>query len=261
MTTASREKKKAQERELLERARLVYQGFPGGELIAGEGADGKGPDFVFPTERLGVEVTQLFREPTGRTVAPRERESFQEDVVRRAQQVHAQRGEPAVHVTVYFSDETINGLNSVAWSLADYVRTHAPHPLGADLPPGFQSVDVYPARGGEAGRWLGLGSSDAVLLTRDLVAARVVEKNGRLPMYRAKADTVWLLVAATLMPLSSSFIVPDDVESWRFEAGFDKILLFSGDAGKGVRSQDRIEEIIVAERPLTHRCRIWVSRD
>ena len=53
-------------------------------------------------------------------------------------------------------------------------------------------------------------------------------------MYRATegVDAVWLLIGATLMPLSSSFNVPVDVVNWSFDTTFDKVLLFSGDAGK-----------------------------
>ena len=234
-------KRKMIERAYLELARTCYADFPSGTLIEGEA-----PDFVLPTpgRTFGFEVTQLFQPPSTSRFPPREIEAFREEVVRRAEDIYAASGGLPVDVNAYFSirPATRQDKEALAQSLSDFVRGHypaerqvllfrenEPQPV---LPRGFGSISIARPLGDQSRVWFTGGVGETILLTRELLATTISEKNSLVAHYLSHVDEVWLLIVTDLFPSSSSFSVPREVQGWSFSHKFDRLLLLSREDSK-----------------------------
>jgi hypothetical protein len=65
-----------------------------------------------------------------------------------------------------------------------------------------------------------------------MIAARIAEKNARVPVYRQAAPQSWLLIVNDLFLGPGEVCVrEDDLARWRFD--FDRVLLFARQPGGG----------------------------
>jgi hypothetical protein len=224
------------ERAYLDIARTLYPDFPPGIPI-----DCETPDFVWPGRILGVEVKRLFQPPTNTcsNFPPSQIEGFRKKVINAAERLYFQAGGPPVDVTVYFSDQSAVGQNAdeVARTVSNFVRANLPPSnrvayfqigrRGALLPPGIFSITIAPPLPGPRRNWSGGGVGQTILLTRDLLAKAILEKNENVRAYRSQAVNVWLLIVSDLFPSSMSFGISDEIVKWEFDFSFDKVLLLS----------------------------------
>ncbi len=67
------------------------------------------------------------------------------------------------------------------------------------LPKGYSDIAVFPPRASEVdGKWFYSRVSETQLAKRELIEARIAEKNVRLSDYRKAASEVWLLIVNDL---------------------------------------------------------------
>jgi len=232
---------KRTEKAYLELARTLYPAFPSGTFLESEA-----PDFVVasPSGPLGFEVTQLFQPPSATEFNPKQVESFRESVIRRAREIYAASGNPAVEVVAYFSDRPMarRRTEQLAQSFAEFVCANRPKDgrvlafresdRMSTLPAGFGSVSIAPSLSEHCRPWFAGGVGQTMPLTYDLLAQAISAKNSKFANYRSRASEVWLLVVADLFPSSTSFSVPADIETWHFDHEFDQVLLLSREESK-----------------------------
>jgi hypothetical protein len=224
MTDAESDKKRI-ERLYLEAARATCSIFPKGRIICHEK-----PDFLLRTEdgELGIEVTELCSEEE------RARGSKLSKVPGKAQSLYYEmRDADAVHVSAAFSVRA-NGMNlpDLATSLADFVyrnRYNMGSSFEGKLPDGYCHIGILkplkgmpPTRPWHVAAGYGFSAAD-----KELLGHRIEEKNRRLPVYRDAARRVWLLVVSDEF-LGRGYVpvLADNLASWRFPFGFEKVLLF-----------------------------------
>jgi hypothetical protein len=80
-----------------------------------------------------------------------------------------------------------------------------------------------------------------LLITPEVLRATIARKNSLVSDYRGSVDRVWLLIAATFFPLASTYAVPSEIQGWRFEFDFDKVLMMSDESG--VFDLQRLEQV------------------
>ncbi|MFM9883580.1 MAG: hypothetical protein ACKVQT_11180 [Burkholderiales bacterium] len=203
--------------------------------------DSEAPDFLVsaPEGQLGFEVTQLFQRPSNSAFAPKQIESFREWVIRRAEEIYSLSGNPPVDVNAYFSVRPAEKQRKeqLAQEFSEFVCAHYPEDgkvlnfregkLTSALPFGFGAVSIARPLLSGSRRWFAGGVGETKLLTYDLLAEAISSKNSLVAEYRARVRKVWLLIAVDIFPLSASFSVPAEVDTWSFDYDFDQVLLLS----------------------------------
>jgi hypothetical protein len=221
---------KLRERAFVEMTRKQYPWFPLGELV-----DHEKPDFLLVdgADRLGIEVTQLFQSPKhGSKFGPHVVAKFHQKVMdvadRRAQSL------PPLDVLAYFDyREHLSDAQSCAEALIDFVQTHpsGTYDLLDEIPRGFSVVRIAEPFANEVPRWRCLDSGETLKASREMLADVIGEKNKLVGSYRSNVSRVWLVIACSFGEFASNFYVPSDVDAWRFEYDFDKVLLLSSESG------------------------------
>lgn len=223
---------KKRERAIIECARRVHPWFPPGDIVEDER-----PDFrlVDGDDEIGIEVTQLFQPPRdGSRFPPHEIAQFHRRIMQIAEQQAVTL--PPLDVAVYFDyREPLSNAHKVAASLVDFVQTHPVERCetfdNLVVPPGFSVIRIAQPWANEVPRWRVWDSGETLLITPEVLRATIAGKNSLVSDYRASVDRVWLLIAATFFPLASTYAVPNDIKSWRFEFDFDKVLMMSDESG------------------------------
>lgn len=221
---------KIRERAFVDMTRRLYPWFPPGEIVEHEA-----PDFLLVdgTDRIGIEVTQLFQRPKhGAQHPPHEVARFHQRVMeiagRRAAFLRP------LDVLVYFSyRHHMSDAAASAQALIDFVQTH---PCGTyemldGVPHGFSVVRVAEPLANQVPRWRCLDSGETLSVTKVMLSTIIREKNRRIAAYRANVDRVWLLIASSFWQFASSFYVPREIDDWRFDFDFDRVLLMSQESG------------------------------
>ena len=228
---SDKHKKQMRERSCIEKTRQLYPWFPPGDVVPGDDP----PDFCVDLgdERIAIEETRLFH-PRGASAFPRRQiETFHRKVMRRAEQRSVQEHLPPQDVLACFSDRwPLQDAESAAGFLVGFVRTHPVEDCETFGLPGGGRIRIMRPRANKIPRWTCNEGGTEPVLDYQLLAQTITRKSAGLPRYRARYERAWLLVATQLFPLSASFCVPRDIEHWRFEFDFDKVLLLSPQDGK-----------------------------
>lgn len=229
------------EKYYLNLARSWYSPFPSGNLI-----ESKSPDFIIdtPAGPLGIEVTRLFQPSSASSFPPKQVESFREEIIRRAEKIYLESGNPPVDVTAYFTDHPKKqDKERLPRLLAEFVCANYPAEdkvlmfnkkhLAPTSISGFVDVmSIAPPLPGRTRSWTAGMHGQTILLTDNLLAQAISKKNRKIASYRDRVSEVWLLIVADLFPPSASFSVPNEVDGWRFEFKFDRVLLLSREDSK-----------------------------
>jgi len=221
---------KKQEIALVHTTRTLYPWFPPGEIVEHEKPDVL---LVDGEDRIGIEVTELFQPPKhGSKFGPHVVAKFHQRVMeiaeRRAQSL------PPLDVVTYFEyRDHLTDAESSAKALIEFVRSH---PCGCyqkldGIPYGFVVVRIAEPTTHRIPRWQCWNSGETILATYEMIAAVISEKNALVASYRLKVPRVWLLIACSFANFANNFSVPRDVDSWRFNYDFDKVLLLSSESG------------------------------
>jgi len=183
------------------------------------------PDFVikYPSETIGVEITQLYRRPTSR--GSRLWEGACESVLEAATRWWEWRQLPPVHVSVTFDKDTPFPKSSWAfWGefLGTLVHDIVPEPGGQSVPgpgPEWLVADVeLPVEikmvmvshtGSSCSNWT-LGTGGAVHpLDISAVQDAIDAKEPLIDVYRIAAPVTWLIIAFDRFRYSSDFGITD----------------------------------------------------
>lgn len=120
-----------------------------------------------------------------------------------------------------------------AQALIDFVQTH---PCGTyqmlhGVPHGLSVVRIAEPLANRVPRWRCLDSGETLSVTKEMLSTIIREKNRRVATYRANVDRVWLLIASSFWQFASSFYLPREINDWRFDFNFEKVLLMSQERG------------------------------
>jgi len=109
-----------------------------------------------------------------------------------------------------------------------------PAPIQSDELAGcIKRISFYRSRGAFEVRGGGCFEVNAVSYAH--VAACVRKKTGKLPCYRLHADAVALLIYCPMAPSQAQLAVPAEADTWRFEHGFERVVLYARDSsGTGI---------------------------
>lgn len=202
----------------------------------GQTEDFEEPDFKIQTASglVGLEVTELLPLPNhGSFNSPLAEKSYCKEVVQLAEREYYRAPDAIpVKVTVHFwhVDRRKHSIRDLAHSLADFVGTHYDSANGIanynrrHLPEGFGAASI--ALGPEA--WF-CGGSMTITLDgiRAQLAARIRDKNAKLPMYRSNVPNapIWLLIYSG-DEIMRGVPMPHGIEEWAFPFDFDRVLFF-----------------------------------
>jgi hypothetical protein len=231
--TASEQEKKRKETVYLEEARRASSLFPSGKVVPHEK-----PDFLLHADgrTIGIEVTELCRE------GPRAEGGKLAKVADAAKLRYSRSANNRpLEVSAAFAPRIEHlGFNELVDGLVNFVQVHQneegcfnwndielPHGF---MPQGYCYIAIHRARG--AGQWRTFKAFDVTLAGKDLLEAYIGDKNSRLPVYRAAAREVWLLIINDqFLGAGEVYARPDDLAKWKFSFDFDKVLLFSREPG------------------------------
>ena len=220
-------RKKQAETHYIEEARRASSIFPAGDLIPHER-----PDFLLhaATGTIGIEVTELCREEP-RAEAGR---LMKVPNTARGRYIQLANAEPVDVSTAFSSQATTIGFNELAHSLAEFVYKHRHEKTRRftwrDLPKGYLHIGIhrpnYPG-----GKWHAVRAFDVVSAPKQLVEARIAEKNTRVAEYRKVASELWLLIVNDRFLGPGEVHVGSELMTWKFVFDFDRVLLFCREPG------------------------------
>jgi hypothetical protein len=225
--------KKLYELRVVEQARRLSHIIPAGEL-----AEFEEPDCLIPSAKVAIEVSDLLPEKRpGDLFSGPQLAAFQSEVITLAERRYYELGGEAADVLAYFRNDWKQRRDprSMSEAFARFVIRNYPQDTETlqeldvdEWVEGFSVVRISRGRGS----WISGGSNDVDYLTYESLAARIAAKNQRLVDYRRRLPgwQIWLLFA-THMPVLWTVSLPRDAENWRFEFGFDKVLLSSWEDG------------------------------
>jgi hypothetical protein len=226
MSTQALSKKKQIELNYVEEARRVSSHFPGGHFIPHEG-----PDFLIRAghKTIGIEVTELCRNE------PRAKAGTLSKVLDRAKQQYTRfaYGDP-VDVSLVFSKRAEDvSFPILVNALVEHVRSHRAERRSREwpeVPDGYAYIAIREPlpRGERSGLWRATQAFDKVAVSRELVEARIANKNTRVADYRLHASEVWLLlVNDQFLGPGGVYAKAEQLHPWTLTFDFDKLLLFS----------------------------------
>jgi hypothetical protein len=231
-------KKKELERAYLDRFAEICDAVPRGRI-----EDAENPDFLVHREdgsRLGIELTQLVRQPAEGQRPMREQESLRQKILTAARAKYATTGDPPVHVSVSFSRTPLSvpQLSSIVSSLVAVVRRNVPEPGEQsaeehDWPPRPRFEEAFERVAVSRPHWLTEcfwhePSAEWVETCSAEHLRRIVEEKGRrVRDYRLKCDEVWLLIIASGDQHSSIFDYPQQTLNGLYGGDFDRLFLFN----------------------------------
>jgi len=211
---------------------------------------GEEPDFRFDNETppLGIELSEVLRPASSNHgILPVEEEAFHKDIITKAQNAYyeAPDAKPA-YVSVFFTNTrgAKRDKNALARTLAEFVRAnvHLANPFVSlyrrATPDGFDSIVIS---AGSRDWWCGEGGSYSLDDIRPQLAARLADKNKRVPTYRANLPIgahVWLLLY-TGVTVARSMMIPHGIEEWSFPFEFDRVYWFTAENGQFAMMQRR----------------------
>jgi hypothetical protein len=228
--------KKARERAYLERFRENFADFP-----EGEGVSFEHPDFLIKTQsrRIGIELTEYHvQEPDEGWGSPmRAREGTEDMVLRTASRLYQSKGLPPVAVHVLWHPHQAlrsRSIPELAADLANLVLEHLPepgheaairrsHPAWRSLPQEVTSLSVDRRINFSKNSWTSVRGAFVPTLTPSELQKIMRGKEAKVPTYRRQCREVWLLIVARGFEPSTHVDIGSEVESYRYESGFDRV--------------------------------------
>lgn len=137
-------------------------------------------------------------------------------------------------VLVYFDyREHMDNAEGSAQALIDFVKGQVPGTYSQldGIPDGFSVVRIAEPLADQIPKWYCLDSGETLGVDAEMLSKIIRSKNRLVPTYRRSVDRVWLLIASSFWEFASNFYIPREVEQWRFDFDFDKVLLLSYESG------------------------------
>lgn len=231
--------KKQKEREQLEHLRALLPDFPAGELIEGEE-----PDFLILGQRtVGIELTELHREPAPGEAPSQEVQAIQERVIRRARDIYVAAGHPPVQCNFHFRGQVVKTeVERLARLLANVAVRNVPEMGQQNLeeftwdnrdyfPEVVAGVSVLRHPSIDETFFGGWGPVPAVPLRHQDVQRVVEAKEGKVPAYLTRCDEAWLVIVVDAEFMSTWFHGDDGLLDVPVSSRFTRVLLLSRIAG------------------------------
>lgn len=166
------------------------------------------PDFLLHIQSrlIGIEVTEVFRDPDLSGLSPRARESITDRIVARARSLYYARNNRFVHVNVLFFDGVdVQGLNrdQLADRIASLVESmplesahvHWRNEYEDSSLDAVAFVTALAVPEASMSHWGVARPGWRAKLATETLRSAIDAKNEKIQAYRAKADEVWLLLA------------------------------------------------------------------
>lgn len=204
--------------------------------------EGEAPDILIRTASgvVGVEVTELFRDPGKASNSVQAQEAIADRIVSRANQIHARTRARPVHVSVHFSSSSdVRRLRreETAQALVDLVASRALKPgdyfhWNSDqdpvvLPDAICSVGILGMPKTSMSHWTAPRSGWVAPMPSESLQFKVDEKARHLPDYRQRARTIWLLLVSEGGRPSQFFDPPSREVAISITSPFDRTFYLS----------------------------------
>lgn len=201
------------------------------------------PDFVFKSaeSRLGIELTAFFFPPEPNKQPQQEIQSLRDYIARRAKEMHADSGGPALYVTIIFNGHFPlwkKDVSRVARHLADAVYK-APVPtsvedrplvLGhAELPQEILRVRIYGSVDGTDKLWYATSSGWVASIGSDHVQREIDRKQKKATTARQHCDELWLVIINDAFEKGAPADLVDEAKSHEYTHEFDRVLWLEPD--------------------------------
>jgi hypothetical protein len=227
---------KARERAYLQRFRENFADFPEGEVVLSER-----PDFLIKAQPrwIGIELTEYHvQEPDeGWGSSMRAQEGTEDKVLRTASRLYQSKGLPTVAVHVLWHPHQAlrsRRIPELAADLANLVLEHLPepgreaairrpHPAWRSLPQEVASLWVDRRINFSKNLWTSVRGAFVPTLTPSELQKIMRGKEAKVPTYRRQCREVWLLIVARGFEPSTHVDIGSEVESYRYESGFDRV--------------------------------------
>ena len=196
------------------------------------------PDFLLIESKLiGIEVTQIFSEPSNDQIKRIRIEGGWDDVLELALKNWLESGKPKVDVRITFKD-TIHmpkiSKEGIANELVALIEKYLPNPGESfwspddiiGLPHGIVEFHIHRDNGILTSAWRYHDSAWTSQLTSELVQKAITKKEGDRNNYLQSCDKIWLLLVLYGRRPSGSFIIPENVHQEKYQFEFDKVFLF-----------------------------------
>ncbi len=221
-------KKKEIESYYFEKAQSISSILPDGEVLYLER-----PDIVIKTSQgsIGIELTELSVEEP-RALAGKLTGAV-DDAKASYNKIFPSK---PLDVVVTFSLEVdIFKRKSLSKDLLEFVTKNDISNMGM-LPKPYTHIGVYPAeeRIEPEGRWQCIRAFSTIVASEKMIRETISKKNNHIREYQKKSDRVWLLIINDqFMGPGEVNVRPEDLLNWKFSFDFEKVLLFSHQAGGG----------------------------
>jgi hypothetical protein len=191
---------------------FILKHFLKGEQIETEVSLREAPDFEITYEghRVGIEITELFHTTTPGQLPLQATASISNEIVQRAQRLHANAGGPSLRVSVGYSSRM--GLGAVRKDEASQLLVEIVHATlekqgnpvewrptyrqdvrAAEI---FSHVHIYRHPDGIAPHWLVAAAGWVAPLEPDLIQSSIDQKAKLIESYLGSVPEVWLLIGA-----------------------------------------------------------------
>jgi hypothetical protein len=229
--------RKARERAYLERFRENFADFPEGEVVSFEH-----PDFLVKAKPrwIGIELTEYHvQEPDkGRGSPMRALEGTEDKVLRTASEQYQSKGLSPVVVSVLWHPHQAldrRRIPELAADVANLVQEHLPetghsvtirgrlHAARRSLPQEVASLTVVCLKSISKNSWTSVRGAFVPTLTPPELQQIMWNKEAKVPSYRQQCREVWLLIVARGFEPSTHVDIGSEVESYRYESGFDRV--------------------------------------
>lgn len=224
---------KKRERFYLEALRRVLSDVPSGSALEPEP-----PDFVFVTEgnRLGIELTTFYLPPNPGGQSHQEWQSLKDQIVSKADRIHASQGGLPLYVDVIFTGHDRirkKDVQGFARELADAVLScPAPRHFSEPaleipwdrLPKWAAAIQVKGSINGDDKLWHANAGGWVAEITSEHVSEVVKAKARREPLARAQCDELWLVIVNDNFSGAAQSEISVEAISATYDGPFDRLV-------------------------------------
>lgn len=237
MTASYPLSKKDIETIYFERFRSAFVNFPSGRIEPTEE-----PDFLIHRQGsvLGVEITELHREPESGKRPMQADEAMRRRVVARAQEIYETSGQPPVNVSAFINDSIRiekSEVEPLANALFSIVVRNLPGPNSSReeqydwtnrsyFPEVLHTVSVHRLDAITKSFFSCPGATWVGDLTPADVARALSSKESKYAAYRRQCEEAWLVINADLGSMSTWFEVDERSLLTPYQTNFDRLFVY-----------------------------------
>lgn len=214
------------------------------ELSAGRVSEPEPPDFLVEGERVstGLELTVFHLPPEAGKRPHQEQQSLAEQIVARAERIHADLGGPALYVGIHFDlNSTLSkrDIQPLAAAVAQSVL-RAPYPSSVNepveqrwgqQPARIWGIQIHPSIDGTDKLWhAGAGGWVADITSRH-VADVIAAKSPSGHIARRICDRVWLVIVQDAFSRAAPAEITKEALSCEYTSEYDRVIWFVPHAG------------------------------